>query len=88
MGEFITANPWTLGVLFIVLGALVFVGALLRWRWVIGAEPAGTRTRVGCLGFIIYKLFGRRVFFMLTGLGLAAIGVVWFFVFPLLIKVA
>ena len=67
MEQFFSQNPWFLGAFLAVVGLLIMVGAILRWGWIIGNDPAGNKVKVGLFGWIIYKLFGRRVFFIMTG---------------------
>ena len=74
----VSANPELLGILFALVGLLIFVGAILRWEWVIGSSTSGNRIRTDVFGMIIYKLFGRRVFFILTGLVIMLAGAAWF----------
>ena len=85
MGDFIGQNPGILGLVVAAVGALILVGAILRWKWIIGGDTAGSTVRTGLLGWIIYKLFGRRVFFILTGAVVLLGGVAWFVVFTFFI---
>jgi hypothetical protein len=79
MGDFIGANPGLLGLFIGAIGALILVGAILNWNWIVGTDRG--RVRTGLLGYIVYKLFGRRVFFMLTGGVVMIAGIVWFVAF-------
>jgi len=72
----ISANPWMLGIVFVAVGLLITVGAVLRWKWIVGVDGT-TTTRTGLFGYIIYKLFGRRVFFIVMGAIITIAGIVW-----------
>ena len=74
----INENPGILGLVVAALGALVLIGAICKWNWVVGRDSAGNKVRTGLLGWIIYKLFGRRVFFILTGAVIMLGGIVLF----------
>jgi len=76
--EMISKNPSILGIVVAAVGALVLVGAILKWKWVIGKDHTGNVIRTGLIGFIIYKLFGRRVFFIFTGAVAFLGGIAWF----------
>ena len=82
MGDFISANPGLLGLLVGVMGAFIMVGAILKWNWIVGSDQ--TRVRTGLFGYIVYKLFGRRVFYILTGAVIMIGGLVWFAAFTFL----
>jgi len=71
-------KPELLGLVIAAVGALILIGAICKWEWIIGSEASGNRVRTGVFGWIVYKLFGRRVFFMLTGIVGLLGGVVWF----------
>ena len=77
----LTQNPGWIGFIIAAIGALFLAGAILKWKWVIGNDLAGNRVRTGLLGLLIYKLFGRRVFFILTGAVILLAGIAWFVVF-------
>ena len=79
--EQIMQNPRWIGLIIAAVGVLIMVGAILRWKWIIGNDAAGNTVRTGLLGYIIYKLFGRRVFFILTGAVITLAGAAWFVVF-------
>jgi|GEM_PF-1077689 hypothetical protein len=77
--EWVGQNPGMLGLFVAAIGALIMVGAILKWKWIVGTDHTGNTVRTGLLGWLVYKLFGRRVFFILTGLVILAGGIVWFF---------
>ena len=79
MENFISANPGILGLVIGAVGALILVGAILKWNWIVGSD--NTRVRTGLFGYIVYKLFGRRVFYMFTGAVILIAGIAWFAVF-------
>jgi len=76
MGDFFSANPGLVGLFIGAVGALIMVGAILRWNWIVGSDRG--RVRTGLVGLIVYKLFGRRVFFIFTGAVIMLAGLVWF----------
>ena len=76
IGEFIAANPGVPGIVIAVIGAFILVGAILKWNWIVGEDNA--RVRTGLFGYIVYKLFGRRVFYIVTGSLICLGGIVWF----------
>ena len=80
--SFFTENPQFVGLFIAAVGILIMVGAILRWKWIIGGD--NTTTRTGLFGYIIYKLFGRRVFFIVTGALIALLGAAWFILLPML----
>jgi len=75
-------NPGVIGLFIAVVGALILVGAILKWRWIVGEDNA--RVRTGLFGYIIYKLFGRRVFFAFTGAIICLAGIAWFIVMAMM----
>ena len=84
MEQFFTQNPWVLGTFVALIGLLIMVGAILKWGWIIGQDSAGNKVRVGLFGWLVYKLFGRRVFFILTGALIMLAGIALAFVFAYL----
>jgi len=74
----ITQKPELLGLVFSAVGAIILIGAICKWEWVIGADTTGNKVKTGLIGLIVYKLFGRRVFFILTGATVLIAGIVWF----------
>ena len=76
IGEFIAANPGVPGIVIAVIGAFILVGAILKWNWIVGDD--NTRVRTGLFGYIVYKLFGRRVFYIVTGSLICLGGIAWF----------
>lgn len=79
--EQFAANPGLFGLIIGAIGALVMVGAILKWKWIVGTSAAGERVRTGLFGYIVYKLFGRRVFYILTGAVILLAGLAWFAVY-------
>ena len=76
IGEFIAANPGVPGLVIAAIGAFILIGAILKWNWLVGEDSA--RVRTGLFGYIVYKLFGRRVFYIVTGAIICLAGSVWF----------
>ena len=79
-----TQNPAMFGLVIAAIGALLMVGGILKWGWVIGRDHTGNTIRTGLLGWLVYKLFGRRVFFILTGAVVLLAGIAWFILMPYL----
>ena len=73
-----TQNPGLFGIFLAVVGFVIMLGAILKWGWIVGNEPGGSKVRTGLIGLIIYKLFGRRGFFIFTGASIMILGVIWF----------
>ena len=71
-------NPGVIGLFIAAIGAMILIGAILKWRWIVGEDNA--RVKAGLLGYFIYKLFGRRVFFAFTGACICLAGIAWFIV--------
>ena len=82
--DIINKNPGMLGFVFIAVGALIMIGAICGWQWVIGTDVAGNKVKTGLFGWIIYKLFGRRTFFIFTGAVIILVGIGWFVAFSYL----
>ena len=76
--ELIGQKPELLGIVFAAAGVLILIGAILKWKWVIGSDASGNRVRTGLFGWLVYKLFGRRVFFIFTGAVITIAGIVWY----------
>ena len=83
--DMISENPGILGLFIAAAGALIMIGAICRWNWIVGADAArSNRVRTGLFGWIIYKLFGRRAFFIFTGAAIMIGGVALFFAFSMM----
>ena len=74
--SFISENPGSIGLFFVAVGALILVGAILKWQWIVGSNSGRVRTDI--VGRMIYKIFGRRGFFIFTGAGICLGGILWF----------
>ena len=74
----VSEKPELLGLVFMAAGALILIGAICRWEWVVGRDATGNRIRTGLFGWIVYKLFGRRAFFIFTGAVILLAGIAWF----------
>jgi len=79
--DFFAQSPEYIGLFIAAVGALIMVGAILKWGWIIGRDHTGNTVRTGLFGWLIYKLFGRRVFFIVTGAMILLLGLGWFFLF-------
>ena len=83
--EYLGQNPGYVGLFIAAVGALIFVGAICKWQWIIGRNAADSTVRTGLFGWLVYKLFGRRAFFIFTGAVIMISGIVWFIVMAYLV---
>ena len=72
---FIHENPGFLGAAIAMGGLVILIGAILKWKWIVGPDYA--RVRTGVIGYAFYKLFGRRLFFIVVGALVFLGGITW-----------
>ena len=84
ISNIISQNPGLIGLFIAAIGALIMVGAILKWKWIVGTDTTGNVVRTGLIGWLVYKLFGRRVFFILTGVVILLAGIAWYVAFTYL----